>query len=119
MAANKSSRPTRDPEDMLVGLDNILGKKNESTPVKSDVSPEPISTITPIKRVEDISSPKQTKRKPGRPRKFKEDDETFVIGVKLLVNEARFLEEYGGKYGGKTGYVTYLIREEMKRRGVQ
>ncbi len=57
-------------------------------------------------------------RKPGRPRKFKENDKTEVIGVRLLENEVRFLEEYGGKFGGKTGYVTYLVREEMKKRGV-
>lgn len=56
-----------------------------------------------------------SKKAPGRPRKFKKDDNTVVLGIRVLEEEARFLEEFGGKYGGKTGYVTYLIRKEMER----
>ena len=59
-----------------------------------------------------------SKKPPGRPRKFKEDEKTEVIGVRLLSKQVRFLEKYGGQYGGKTGYVTHLVEKEMERLGV-
>ena len=77
--------------------------------------PDPIPAPVKAQVVESTATPA---KKPGRPRKYKEGEKTEVIGVRLLDNEVRFLEEYGGKYGGKTGYVTYLIREEMKRLNV-
>ncbi len=55
------------------------------------------------------------KRAPGRPRKFAKDENTVVLGIRVRKEEALFLEEYGGKFGGKTGYVTQLIRQEMER----
>lgn len=55
------------------------------------------------------------KRAPGRPRKFSKDEDTVVLGIRVKKEEALFLEEYGGKFGGKTGYVTHLIRQEMDR----
>ena len=84
----------------------------EQAPVQAKApSPAP----TPVQQSVAVAQPA---KKPGRPRKFKEGEKTEVIGVRLLDNEVRFLEEYGGKFGGKTGYVTYLIREEMKRLNV-
>ena len=56
-----------------------------------------------------------SKKAPGRPRKFKKEENTVVLGIRVLEEEARFLEKYGGEYGGKTGYVTHLIRQEMER----
>ena len=62
--------------------------------------------------------PNVLKRAPGRPRKFAKDENTVVLGIRVKEEEALFLEEYGGKYGGKTGYVTHLIQKEMERLGV-
>ena len=94
-------------------------KKAEEQPkqvVKEEAPiPEPIPAPTQAPILEVPSKPA---KKPGRPRKYKEGEKTEVIGVRLLDSEVRFLEEYGGKFGGKTGYVTYLIREEMKRLNV-
>lgn len=59
--------------------------------------------------------PKTKKRAPGRPRKFSKDESTVFLGIQVKEEEARFLEKFGGEYGGKTGYVTKLIREEMAR----
>jgi len=92
MAANRKKGSS-----LLAGLDN-LNKPAKEEPVKPEIVNKP-----------------DPKRPPGRPRKFKKDEKTAVIGVKLLEEEVRFLEEYGGKYGGKTGYVTYLVRQEMDK----
>lgn len=54
------------------------------------------------------------KRAPGRPRKFKKNEETVVLGIRVKKEEAEFLERHGGAFGGKTGYVTLLIQEEMR-----
>lgn len=118
MAVNKPSRPTREPINMLSGLNNLTTRKNSnlietntnSEIIEPTVNVEPTTNVEPLKNVDLVE-----KRKPGRPRKFKKDANTEVIGVRLLSEEVRFLEEYGGKYGGKTGYVTHLIRQEMER----
>ena len=70
----------------------------------SDEIKEVIPEVKPIK-----------KKAPGRPRKFAKDENTVVLGIRVKEEEALFLEEYGGKFGGKTGYVTYLIRQEMNK----
>lgn len=106
MAANRKKGVS-----LLAGLDNLMEKPVEvnNEPVVKDVP-----KVEAVKVPEIIDKP-TPKRPPGRPRKFKKDEKTEVIGVRLLAEEVRFLEEYGGKYGGKTGYVTYLIRKEMER----
>ena len=109
MAANK-----RRNNSMLAGLENLMEKPVEI--VNEPEVAQKLGLITfkdePQKVVSDDS-----KKKFGRPRKFQEGEPVKTIGVKLRASEAKFLEEYGGKYGGKTGYVTYLIREEMNRLG--
>ena len=106
MAANRKKGVS-----LLAGLDNLMEK-----PVEVNNEPEikDVPKVETVKVPEIIDKP-TPKRPPGRPRKFKKDEKTEVIGVRLLAEEVRFLEEYGGKYGGKTGYVTYLIRKEMER----
>ena len=132
MAKAKSNRGT----GLLTGLANLTetGVVNEngqsvlesrveekSSVISSEPAANPIEDVTPVTIIEPIKEPvqieslKSPKRAPGRPRKFKKDDNTVVLGIRVLEEEARFLEEYGGKYGGKTGYVTYLIRKEMER----
>ena len=110
MAANK-----RRNNSMLAGLENLMEK-----PVEIVNKPEVAQTLNLIREIE--NKPQKvvsddSKKKFGRPRKFQEGEPVKTIGVKLRASEAKFLEEYGGKYGGKTGYVTYLIREEMNRLG--
>lgn len=132
MAKGKSNRGT----GLLTGLANLTeaGVINENgqraltikEDTKSSLSSsmpveDPVKEVTPITAIEPIKESfptekiKPTKKAPGRPRKFKKDDNTVVLGIRVLEEEARFLEEFGGKYGGKTGYVTYLIRKEMER----
>lgn len=106
MAANRKKGVS-----LLAGLDNLVEKPAEENAV-TEVKEEP--KVKAVKDPEIINKP-APKRPPGRPRKFKKNEKTEVIGVRLLAEEVRFLEEYGGKYGGKTGYVTYLIKQEMEK----
>lgn len=103
---------------------NMMGLNNESgaetitdliqNNLEADVSPEPHRQIDPPAEMTHQSTKKQ-KRAPGRPRKFAKDEHTVVLGIRVKEEEAAFLERYGGSFGGKTGYVTLLIREEMRR----
>lgn len=108
MAANRKKGVS-----LLTDLENLVNKPTEES---TDNVPEvkDVASAEEVKDPEAVNKP-APKRPPGRPRKFKKDDKTEVIGVRLLAEEVRFLEEFGGKYGGKTGYVTYLIRKEMER----
>lgn len=90
----------------MVGLDNESGAETIVDVIQQDF--------------EGVKAPKVTKaapkkKAPGRPRKFAKDEDTVVLGIRVKKEEALFLEEYGGKFGGKTGYVTHLIRQEMDR----
>ena len=145
MAANRSSRPKRNANNMLIGLENLIEKPKEERTIKSlpeekakdlinliptNEENNPVNALPNLvpaqveKRTEPIrenvrSVPNTGEKKiGGRPRKYGVDEDTKVIGVKLRLNEVSFLEEYGGKFGGKTGYVTYLIHKEMERLGV-
>ena len=102
MALGKSSKTCFTPNDMLTGLTNLQ-------------SPQPPKEIPQVPSEPKKPHPVAEKKKPGRPRKFQKNEKTVVLGIKVKEEEARFLEEYGGKYGGKTGYVTYLIQQEMKK----
>ena len=57
----------------------------------------------------------KVKKTVGRPRKFKEDVKTVFVNVQLLDSEVKFLQKYGGEFGGKTGYIRKLVQEEMSR----
>lgn len=96
-------------DDIVKGLENT--EKDKSTPEKKETSKPAVQEI----KVPTTNTPKKF----GRPRKFKKGEDTKVCGIKMLKSEADFLEEYGGKYGGKTGYVTHLVRQEMERLGVK
>lgn len=91
----------------MIGLDNESGAETIVDVIQQDFE-------------EDVKAPKvkkaeHKKKAPGRPRKFAKDEDTVVLGIRVKKEEALFLEEYGGKFGGKTGYVTHLIRQEMDR----
>lgn len=91
----------------MIGLDNESGAETIVDVIQQDFE-------------EDVKAPKvkkaePKKKAPGRPRKFAKDEDTVVLGIRVKKEEALFLEEYGGKFGGKTGYVTHLIRQEMDR----
>ena len=129
MAANRKKGSS-----LLAGLDNLVEKPVELSKIEtiSEEEAKELITLIPSEQKDEpptvIKTPKEDKpvkeavqkatKKFGRPRKFLEGEDTKVIGVKLRMNEVTFLEEYGGKYGGKTGYVTFLIRKEMERMGV-
>lgn len=76
-----------------------------------------IESLAASKEIQnDVPEAKPAKKKtPGRPRKFSKDENTVFLGIQVKEEEARFLEKYGGEFGGKTGYVTRLIRQEMDR----
>lgn len=105
MALNKKRSSS-----MVAGLANI--DPEMAKPVVEKVeAPEPEPTQEdPI-----ITAPVE-KNVGGRPRKYKPEDGAKVVSVKLKSDEIAFLEEYGGKFGGKTGYITYLVRQEMDRK---
>ena len=99
----------------FVGLDNNSSQNLTNSIIdnleseKKDPKPEVIEEL-----VVKAASTKKNKVM-GRPRKFPKGKKTVTLGIKVLDEENRFLEEYGWKYGGKTGYVTHLIRKEMER----
>lgn len=103
-----ASKKRADGLAVLTGLHNL--DPNKQKPVEEKPAPEPVKIEEPKK-----PTPAKKRRAPGRPRKFNKDEETVVLGIRVKKEEASFLEIHGGKYGGKTGYVTHLIREEMKR----
>ena len=94
---------------------NMLGLNNESgAETITDVIQQNLEE-QPLKAKKTPSKAAAKKRAPGRPRKFAKNEATVVLGIRVKQEEALFLEEYGGKFGGKTGYVTHLIRQEMDR----
>lgn len=50
----------------------------------------------------------------GRPKKYQ--GECKNIKLVLPLETHNFLQEYGGKYGGVTGYIQHLVDEEINRR---
>lgn len=64
-----------------------------------DVAPEPLKKKDPA----------------SRRRKFADDAVTKFVSVQLLESEVKFLEKYGGEFGGKTGYIRRLVQQEMSR----
>lgn len=86
-----------------MGLDNESGDKTIVDDVQESYENSP---VTP--QIE----PEVTK---NRRRKFADDAVTKFLNVQLLESEIKFLEKYGGEFGGKTGYVRKLVQEEMKR----
>ena len=115
--------------NLLAGLVNLTENTEEkssdikvTTPEQAVPTPEPIQEPPipePTKAIEKVIETakvmEEVKKKPGRPRKFENTEDTVVLGIRVLKEEAKFLEKFGGEYGGKTGYVTHLIRQEMKR----
>ena len=122
--------------NLLAGLANLSQEENNSdaniaAPTSEQKQTETIEesvkkTAKEVMEITDIPKEKtkviktknvieEVKNKPGRPRKYEKTDATVVLGIRVLKEEAKFLEKYGGEYGGKTGYVTHLIRKEMKR----
>lgn len=93
MAANKSSKGVN---KMLIGLEPETKKGTEMISV-------------PEQKVEE--APKAGNRR----RKFADDAVTKFISVQLLESEVKFLEKYGGEFGGKTGYIRRLVQQEMQR----
>lgn len=91
MAANKSSR---DVNKMFIGLEPEAKKEVEIVTDKN------------------TSASKGSK---NRRRKFADDAVTKFVNVQLLDSEVKFLEKYGGEFGGKTGYIRKLVQEEMAR----
>lgn len=91
----------------MIGLDNESGAETIVDVIQQDFEED--VKVPKVKK----AAPK--KKAPGRPRKFAKDEDTVVLGIRVKKEEALFLEEYGGKFGGKTGYVTHLIRQEMDR----
>lgn len=93
----------------MLGLNNESGAETITDVIRQNLEEQPLKAKkTPSKAA-------AKKRAPGRPRKFAKNETTVVLGIRVKQEEALFLEEYGGKFGGKTGYVTHLIRQEMDR----
>ena len=101
---------------------NMMGLNNESgaetitdliqNNLEADAAPEPPKPIDPPAEAP-IKKANTKKRAPGRPRKFAANEKTVVLGIRVPAHYDDFLQEHGGIYGGKTGYVTHLIRKEM------
>lgn len=101
MAANKSARNAN---LMFSGLD--LGRKDPK-PVEVQIEKEvPVVPETP-----------RSNNPGGRPRKFKQGTKTSFINVQLTESDVRFLEDHCGRYGGKGGYIRYLIEKERRELG--
>lgn len=123
MAKGKSSRGT----GLLTGLVNLTDEgvinekgqraldfpKEEKSSVEKEVLPEPI--IEPVKEVFIVKEEKSKPKKFGRPQKYKNTDKVIKVAAYLLEDEVKFLEKFGGEFGGKSGYIKHLVDLEMKR----
>jgi len=97
--------------ELLVGSEPSEQAKPAAQENKQpEPTPQPVTEVAKKK-------PATAKKKasPGRPKKFNDINDTEILGIRVLKSEARFLEEHGGIYGGKTGYVRKLVQEEMRR----
>lgn len=56
------------------------------------------------------------KSKVGRPKVHEED--TKLISVKLKISNYEHARTVGGVYGGYTGYINYLIEQDIRNRKV-
>ena len=98
----------------MMGLNNESGAETITDLIQNNLeADQDAGEAKPLEKP--IEKPKSHKRAPGRPRKFAVDEPTVVLGIRVKEEEAAFLERHGGAFGGKTGYVTMLIREEMRR----
>ena len=98
----------------MMGLNNESGAETITDLIQNNLeADQSTEKIKPIEKP--VEKPKSRKRAPGRPRKFSEDERTVVLGIRVPEHFDAFLQEHGGIYGGKTGYVTHLIRKEMIR----
>lgn len=104
MAANKKMASM-----MFSGLDVQVKDKNI---IINTEEPEAIKEAPKEPKVPRAPKAKKTV---GRPRKFTEDVKTVFVNVQLLEEEEKFLQKYGGEFGGKTGYIRKLIQQEMAR----
>ena len=86
-------------DDIQRGYESLLDNKEVG-----EASPESVPEVIPEK-----------KDPPARRRKFADDAVTKFISVQLLESEVKFLEKYGGEFGGKTGYIRRLVQQEMQR----
>lgn len=89
-------------------VDNVIKDLDEQEE-KSNQPVEPAPVPTTLIDVTD-------KSKVGRPKVYKE--ETKVISVKLKMSNYEQARTVGGLYGGYTGYINYLIEQDIKQRKV-
>lgn len=96
ISSNKQENLT---DDIVTSLENKMDS--------NEIKPEVKNILVPP---EELKKEVKNKR-----RKFADDAVTKFLNVQLLESEIKFLEKYGGEFGGKTGYVRKLVQEEMKR----
>lgn len=129
MAVGKSSRPKKEFDKMLVGLENITEKTSDEKTISKTDSVEkvnPVEIINP-KTIKSMDTPKPAldidaiqlvqvvdKSKMGRPKVL--TGEYKPISTRLKLENLEYAKKISGIYGGLTGYLNWLIEEDKKRR---
>lgn len=129
MAVGKSSRPKKEFNKMLVGLENITEKTSDEKIISKTDSVEevnPVEVINP-KTINSMNTPKPAldidaiqlvqvvdKSKMGRPKVL--TGEYKPISTRLKLENLEYAKKISGIYGGLTGYLNWLIEEDKKRR---
>lgn len=129
MAVGKSSRPKKEFDKMLVGLENITEKTSDEKIISKTDSVEkvnPVEIINP-KTIKSMDTPKPAldidaiqlvqvvdKSKMGRPKVL--TGEYKPISTRLKLENLEYAKKISGIYGGLTGYLNWLIEEDKKRR---
>lgn len=129
MAANRPSRPTRDPKNMLVGLDNITQRNRNfiHADVQNEVEtpqvkePEPTEVIPEVKEevkpiLQAAEAVQKIKQRPGRKKKYTNTKEMIRLNMYFPEENYLFIKKNGWEFNGMNGFVNHLIEEEMKRR---
>jgi hypothetical protein len=145
MALQRPSRSTRDPENMLVGLDNIKAHKNRNfirTDEEEKNTPVPATSDIPLPAIQKEASEETQKeksipeireeikpilqaaetinvikKKPGRKKKYDDNTNIIRINVTFPENNYMFIKQHGWEQGSMNSFINWLIEEEMKRRG--
>ena len=89
-------------EEVIKDIDKQEEKSSQST----EPIPKPTTTLIDV----------TDKSKVGRPKVYQE--ESKVISVRLKMSNYEQARTIGGLYGGYTGYINYLIEQDLKQRKV-
>lgn len=98
-------------------VDDIVNGLKEEEKESSESKKLPVKDVIPVKPTENVTESPLIdvidKSKVGRPK----EGESKKILVNLKIDNYYHARLIGGKYGGMTAYVNYLIEQDRKKEG--